>query len=124
MLLYQVGREMPCGYAELNTLRDSTCHLWVGHVIIDPAQRGRGLGRRLVQMLVEHALADQAVQRLTMVVFPDNVAALGCYDAIGFRIVGREHHRFASDNEKHTMLRLELTRRRARTQSLTLAAGQ
>ena len=124
VLLFQTGREIPCGYAELNPLRSSSSHLWIGHVVIEPAHRCRGLGRRFMHMLTERAWSDPNVRRLTMVVFPENTAALSCYEAIGFRIIGRERHQFGTDKKNHLMLRLELTRHHARRVHLATAAGQ
>ncbi|MCP4250565.1 MAG: GNAT family N-acetyltransferase [bacterium] len=116
-LLFEEGRDPPSGYAELNPLRGSTDQAWIGHVVLDPRRRGRGLGKRLTQMLIETGLADRRINRLVMVVFPDNHAAVGCYRAAGFRVTRRERHRFAPRPGDHTMLRLEITREEA------LAAG-
>ncbi|MFQ5491767.1 MAG: GNAT family N-acetyltransferase, partial [Phycisphaerae bacterium] len=124
LLLFEAGREIPCGYAELNLLRDSTRHLWIGHVVIDPARRGRSLGRRFVGMLAERAFADPDIERLTMVVFPENTGAVSCYEAVGFRITSRERHRFGSDKKEHLMLRLELTRHQADRYTQALAWAQ
>lgn len=112
-LLFEDRRDVPCGYAELNPLRNSPDQLWIGHVVLDPRLRGRGIGRRLTQLLIEAGLADPRIDRLVMVVFPDNHAAVSCYRATGFRVTRRERHRFGPRPGDHAMLRLEITRAEA-----------
>lgn len=123
VLLFEVVETSPCGYAELNPLRGSRSHLWIGHVVIDPAKRGCGLGKRFTRLLVEDAFADPRVRRLTMLVVPGNQPALRCYQAVGFGITGQERHQFGPGRDDQIMLRLELTRTKA-LQRLTPAAAQ
>jgi len=110
LLLFREGDADPCGYAELNPLRGSNTALWVGHVVIAPEFRGQGLGKRFTRMLVAQGFADPRVERLVMVVFPDNEPALRCYRAVGFRVTSQELHRFRIGGAEHPMLRLEITR--------------
>lgn len=65
--------------------------LWVDHdeqevelarLIVDPARRGRGVGRRLAALLADRARASYADVFLR--VHPDNAAALRSYAAAGF----------------------------------------
>ena len=59
--------------------------LRLGFVILDPALRGQGYGRRLVEQacLFGHHLAG--ADRITLGVFANNPAAFHCYQAAGFR---------------------------------------
>ena len=43
-LLYDSERALPIGYGELNVLGAADREYWLGHIIIDPAERGCGLG--------------------------------------------------------------------------------
>ena len=113
VLLFEPGESLPCGYAELNPLRDAKRQLWIGHLIIAPARRGCGLGRRFTRVLVEKAFADSRVQQVIMVVFPDNGPAIRCYKANGFRVVRQERHRFPPSRRVRVMLRMEITRAQA-----------
>ena len=107
-VLIQEGDETPVGYAELNPMRRDPNHLWIGHVIIRPDRRGRRLGQSFVQRLVANAFADEAVTRISLIVFPDNTAAVECYRRVGFSFAGEEYHRFGESEPLERMVRLEI----------------
>ena len=110
LLLFRDNEQLPSGYGELNPLHGSMTNLWVGHVVVAPELRGSGLGRRFAGLLAREAFRDPRVERLIMVVFPDNTRALRCYQANGFRVTAEERHRFRAGGQVHKMLRLELGR--------------
>ncbi|MDM7853905.1 GNAT family N-acetyltransferase [Cellulomonas alba] len=56
-------------------------------VYVDPAARGRGVGRLLVDALLASTDAG-GVWTVQGGVFPENVASLGLHAAAGFRVVG------------------------------------
>lgn len=97
----------PIGYGELNPMRTNTHHLWIGHVILDPSWRGQGLGTAFVELLLSEAYRQHRAERVTLIVFPDNSAAIRCYLRAGFRRKGMEYHRFRQSDPKHSLLRLE-----------------
>ena len=61
----------------------------IAQVVVDPAARGRGLGRRLVEAVIDHARAHGSA-RVTLLVADTNRAAGRLYDAAGF--VDRAQH--------------------------------
>jgi RimJ/RimL family protein N-acetyltransferase len=65
------------GWAELHTM------------IGEPAERGRGVGRRAVAALVQRGFA-LGLQRIELKVLETNAAARRVYETCGFRIVGRD----------------------------------
>jgi len=77
----QSGRFM--GYAELvgRTGGDGI----ICRVIVDPARRGMGLGKDLVELLSEEAFRKVRFKRLLLNVFTFNTPALRCYRSLGFR---------------------------------------
>jgi L-amino acid N-acyltransferase YncA len=56
-------------------------------VYVDPAARGHGLGRRLLDALIE-ATEAAGIWTLQSGVFPENTASLALHRAAGFRIIG------------------------------------
>jgi GNAT superfamily N-acetyltransferase len=124
VLLFEGAQSIPSGYAELNPLRESKTQLWIGHLIIAPARRRRGLGRRFTRMLVEDAFSDPRAERVVMIVFPENQPALRCYESVGFRVIRTEQHRFPPHQQERSLLRLEITRAEASYMSSGPAAQE
>lgn len=65
-------------------------------VYVDPAARGRGVGRKLLQALISSTEAG-GIWTIQSGIFPENAASLALHRAAGFREVGRrerigQHH--------------------------------
>jgi RimJ/RimL family protein N-acetyltransferase len=76
--------EAVVGHIELRRINREHGTARVGRVLLDPARRGQGLGRAMLQALVDHAFGELGLRRLDLRVFPDNAAARRCYEAVGF----------------------------------------
>lgn len=109
-LLHKRGADGPSGYGELHPMRRNEEHWWIGHVIVDPAERGRGAGCALVQKLADTGFSALAAERISLIVFPDNEAAVRCYRRAGFEPRGQEYHHFGPRRRRYRMLRFELDR--------------
>ncbi len=57
---------------------------WLEDLVVRPEQRGRGLGTRLLQSVVEWA-RKQGITRISLLTDADNVGARGLYMRHGFR---------------------------------------
>jgi ribosomal-protein-alanine N-acetyltransferase len=99
----------PLAYGELNELRRRRDEYWLGHLIVDPRRRGRGLGRQLTQMLLHQAFQIRHARRVSLVVFPQNLAAIATYRAVGMRADGYETHRFRIRARPEHLLRFIAT---------------
>jgi RimJ/RimL family protein N-acetyltransferase len=77
-------------HAELNLLPEHNLGE-IRRVAVAPEMRGRGIGRTLVQWLVNFAFIELHLNRLELVVFSFNDSARRCYAAAGFREEGRAH---------------------------------
>ena len=108
LLLFGADEALPCGYGELNPVRRDPRHVWLGHLVIDRARRREGLGRELTRSLIRWTFQRGRVDRLTLVVFPDNVPAINCYRDCGFRLRGEEFQRFQNLAEPQRLLRFEM----------------
>lgn len=60
-----------------------------GYVIVNPSIRGKGNGKRMLQLAIEYAKEELGASRVTLGVFANNDSARYCYEAVGFRRVGR-----------------------------------
>jgi L-amino acid N-acyltransferase YncA len=56
-------------------------------VYVDPAARGRGLGRQLLDVLIASTEAA-GVWTIQSGIFPENTASLALHRTVGFRVVG------------------------------------
>ena len=56
-----------------------------GCIIVDPALRGQGAGKALVNLAVDYARTVLGASVVTLAVFDNNPGARHCYEAVGFR---------------------------------------
>lgn len=56
----------------------------IGNVIVSPTVRGKGVGRYLIQQMVEKAFSRHAAAQVTLSCFNENVAGLLLYSQMGF----------------------------------------
>ena len=73
------------GYGEV-WLDEAEQEVELGRIIIRPASRGRGVGRRFVRLLLERASLSGFPEAFVRVV-PDNRVAIACYRSAGFSLV-------------------------------------
>lgn len=110
-LVYRAPRESdPCAYAELNEMPEGHDHWWLGHCLVAPSRRGQGLGGRIVRLLLECAFLVRHAQRVSLVVFPENVGAVRCYRRAGLSERGDVYRRFATRDGTHRMLYMSIDR--------------
>ncbi|MFC3500639.1 GNAT family N-acetyltransferase [Micromonospora krabiensis] len=62
---------------------------WIHNIEVDPAHRGRGHARRMIQ-LMEAELAARGVPELGLNVFGSNTVAIGLYESLGFRVAAQQ----------------------------------
>jgi ribosomal protein S18 acetylase RimI-like enzyme len=64
--------------------RDGRIHL--ARLVVRPDMRGRGVGRRLIEMLMEAGLAIFPGNEYSLFVFRENIPAYECYRSLGFEV--------------------------------------
>ena len=107
-LLWSGEADQPIGYAELGLMPGEPGQMWLGHCLIAPSHRGCGFGRQFVGLLSRAARRRHAARRLLLVVFPDNAAAIRCYQQEGFSTRGHERRYFETTGRRHRLLRMAL----------------
>ena len=55
-----------------------------GFVIVDPAVRGRGYGKKMLRLGMEYAFHLYGAKKVTLGVFANNPGAYHCYKSVGF----------------------------------------
>lgn len=53
-------------------------------VVVNPSQRGQGLGKAMLQLAIEYAFNITKVDAVHLNVFPENARAKKCYESVGF----------------------------------------
>jgi phosphinothricin acetyltransferase len=84
-----VEDERVVGWAALSGVSDRPCYAGVAEcsVYVAPDAGGRGVGRALLEELIERAEAA-GVWTVQAGIFPENVASLALHERCGFRVVG------------------------------------
>lgn len=100
---------IPLGYGELNQMPHRRNHLWLGHLIIAPSHRRKGWGRRLVAALLEEGFVRLRAKEISLVVFPENVAAIRCYRQCGMRAIGDQYKQFGQAGRQYRMIHMGTT---------------
>lgn len=90
-----------CGFGQYY-LRVGRCHL--GRLAIKPANRGKGLGTRLISMLTQEGKRELAVAQCSLFVYPTNTSARALYEREGFTCVPYPDESFQS-LDYHYMIR-------------------
>lgn len=88
-----VGRTL-IGYLIVSRYTDA----WhIMNVAVDAPQRGRGIARMLLEILIEEV--DDAGRGFTLEVRVSNVRAIGLYESLGFRPSGVRRGYYTDDRE-------------------------
>lgn len=61
-----------------------------GFVIVDPDKRGKGYGRKMLQLAIKFAFEIYGAKKVSLGVFENNPSAYSCYKAAGFQDVLRD----------------------------------
>ncbi|HWL94996.1 MAG TPA: GNAT family N-acetyltransferase [Phycisphaerae bacterium] len=109
MLLWDASSATPIGYGELNEMPNEPGHLWIGHFVIAPHFRGRGLGRRFVHALLCRGFQDLGARLVSLVVFPENQFAIRCYEQNALQATGREIKYVKESRMRHEFVRMAIS---------------
>ena len=78
----------PVGHASL-LIDNQTRTMRLGFILLDPAIRGRGLGRELIETAVRAGFEATDLPVMTLGVYAHNPSARHTYENLGFRETGR-----------------------------------
>ncbi len=75
----------PIGHLILRYTDKSKSTIRFGFVIVDDSRRGKGYGKKMLQMAIRYAFDMLKAEKITLGVFENNPPAYFCYKAAGFR---------------------------------------
>ena len=77
-------------------------------VIVDPALRGRGTGKAMLQLAVDYAFTVTKAAAVQLVVFPVNTPAVRCDESAGFTVIKTDAGAFRFRDESWDRCRMEI----------------
>jgi ribosomal protein S18 acetylase RimI-like enzyme len=80
----------PVGHLILRYTDKEKSVIRFGFVIVDDSKRGKGYGKRMLQMAIRYAFDMLKAEKITLGVFENNPSAYFCYKAAGFREIPME----------------------------------
>lgn len=80
----------PVGHLILRYTNPEKTTIRLGFIIVDESKRGKGYGKRMVQMATKYAFEMLKAEKVTLGVFDNNPAAYHCYKAAGFEEIKLE----------------------------------
>ena len=100
-----VGEEI-VGHILLRHPSEDKSVIRFGFVIVDDSRRGKGYGKQMLSLAINHAQLELGANRITLGVFCDNNSAVECYKSVGFRISGTDS--YVIDGEEWKGYEMEL----------------
>lgn len=92
------------GYAVTWTVGDQS---ELGNVAVDESERGRGVGRKLVEQALD-GVRRRGSREVFLEVRESNVHAQELYQAVGFRVISRRKNYYSRPREDALVMRLAL----------------
>lgn len=68
-------------------------------VMVDPAERGKGIGKEMLRLAVKYAFDITKADVVQLMVFDANMAARKCYESVGFTVRSVNESAFTFGNE-------------------------
>jgi len=87
--------------------KHSPDEIWCGWFCVDPAQRGKGIGRKTIEWTIEQARKrEYAYLRLWTSTDPDEAIAQKLYDSVGLTIYSQKYDEKTGDTILYRELKL------------------
>lgn len=101
-----VNEDQSIGCIDLIEKNSGTIHL--GRILVAaPNMRGKGVGKTLIGLAIDHAQTFLNANLITLAVFEKNESAVACYKSIGFEITNGEESSREFNGEKLLLLKME-----------------
>lgn len=100
---------MPVGHFLMRMADYGQESVHLGFVIVDPSQRGKGVGKEMLRSALHYAFACLGMKRVTLGVFDSNPAAHHCYLSAGLQDVSHQERYFSFREESWGLFNMEAT---------------
>ena len=97
-----------CGHLIMRFTDEERKVVRFGFVIVDSARRRQGLGRKMLALAENYVRDFLGAEKITLGVFENNPAALRCYLAAGFKVIGTEDGFYSYHGEDWKCTEMEL----------------
>jgi len=81
---------------------------FIGNVIIKPAKRRQGLGRKLLQYMTDYGFRKLQLKEVHLSCYEDNIHALSFYQGLGFKAYAKEE-RIDVNGQKTLLIHLRIS---------------
>lgn len=71
----------------------------LGFIIVDNSIRGKGYGKKLLELAIRYAREELFAKEINLRVFKDNEGAYKCYTSVGFKEVGVDRNAYTFNDE-------------------------
>lgn len=106
-----VSEEGIVGHLILRYMDKEQKTIRIGFVIVDDTKRGKGYGKRMIQMAISYALDMLQAEKVTLGVFANNPSAYYCYKAAGFEKIKQEkQYVYEFQGEQWPCIEMEVNR--------------
>ncbi len=97
------------GFFTMRRPSESFDELRFGFVVVDPAKRGKGYGKAMLQLGLQFAKEIYGAKKVSLGVFENNESAYYCYKAVGFKdVVLEKTETYTVLGDKWKCLELEM----------------
>ena len=87
MAFIMLDDKKPVGFFTMRNQTERVSILRMGFVIMDPASRGKGIGKEMMQIALSYAKTIYKAKEVRLAVFKDNDKAFHCYKNAGFYVL-------------------------------------
>lgn len=103
------GNKIPIGHFTMRFIDDEMKIVRLGFIILDDKMRGKGYGKKMIELGLKYSFDILKVDKVTLDVFTNNKSAYNCYNSVGFKEVRTDSNSFKLGNEFWPCTEMEIS---------------
>ena len=96
------------GHISLHDINHLNRHAFLGIFIGDEEHRNKGYGSEAVRLVLDYGFKTLNLHNIMLSVHDDNIAAISCYNKIGFKEAGRRREWIFKDGKYHDVIYMDI----------------